>query len=149
MIEKSAIENAPKTAGVYRFLDKGSKVIYVGKAKNLAVRLSFYLKRDIFIGKTANLISEARRVEWTKTETDLESLILEAALIKKLRPKYNVSLKDGKSYAYLLFFRPSKATPDGEYPKVTLVRKVTPGAGTYFGPFPDGYSIKTVLRRMR
>jgi len=149
MIEKSAIASAPRTAGVYRFLDKGSNVIYVGKAKNLAVRLSFYLKRDIFIGKTANLIREARSVEWTKTETDLESLILEAALIKKLRPKYNVSLKDGKSYAYLLFPRPSKIMPDREYPKVTLVRKIIHGSGTYFGPFPNGYSIKTILKEMR
>src|SRR3990167_2499329 len=149
MIEKSAIANAPITAGVYRFLDKGGNVIYVGKAKNLAVRLSFYLKRDIFIGKTANLIGEACRIEWTKTETDLESLILEAVLIKKLRPKYNVSLKDGKSYAYLLFPRTTKVMPDGEYPKVTLVRKVIRGSGSYFGPFPNGYSIKTILRMIR
>ncbi len=149
MIEKSAIKDIPKTAGVYRFLDKGNKVIYVGKAKNLAVRLSFYFNRDIIVGKTANLIREACRVEWTKTERELESLILEAALIKKLRPKYNVSLKDGKSYAYLLFSRATKVTPDREYPKVALVRKFTPGAGTYFGPFPDGYSIGKVLRMMR
>lgn len=149
MIEKSAIKDIPKTAGVYRFLGKNGKVIYVGKAKNLAGRLSFYLRDDLFIGKTDDLVKESQDVKWTKTETDLESLILEAALIKKLRPKYNISLKDDKSYAYLLFFRPSKVTSDREYPKITLVRKVTPGAGTYFGPFPDGYSIKTVLRRMR
>lgn len=149
MIEKSAIKDVPKTAGVYRFLDKGRKVIYVGKAKNLAARLSFYLNKDIFIGKTANLIREARSVEWTKTETELESLILEAALIKKLRPKYNVSLKDDKSYAYLLFSRPTKLTSDTEYPKVTLVRKINHRSGTYFGPFPNGYSIKKILRMMR
>lgn len=149
MIAKDAIKDVPSTAGVYRFLDEFGKVIYIGKAKNLAVRLSFYLEDNIFSGKTANLVREAKRIEWIKTETDLESLILEAALIKKLRPKYNISLKDDKSYAYLLFSHPSKVTPDREYPKITLVRKITPGAGTYFGPFPDGYSIKTVLRRIR
>src|SRR3989338_11537640 len=111
-------DNMPQTAGVYRFLDGQGRVLYVGKARNLAVRLSYYLSGNVLLDKTARLVREAEKLEWTKTSSEIESLVLEADLIKKFRPRYNVSLKDDKSYSYVLFSKISRRTPEGHYSAV-------------------------------
>jgi len=142
-------DNIPQTAGVYRFLDGQGRVLYVGKARNLAVRLSYYLSGNVLLDKTARLVREAEKLEWTKTSSEIESLVLEADLIKKFRPRYNVSLKDDKSYSYVLFSKISRRTPEGHYSAVTLERRKIPALGRYFGPFPNGYSIKMMLKSLR
>ena len=149
MIKNFDLKSVPRTPGVYRLLDGSNTILYVGKAKNLSSRISYYLQVGIFVGKTEQLVKDAEKIEWTQTDSEIESLILEASLIKKLRPKYNVSGKDDKSYDYLLITKVNRYSPDGSYPLVSLVRRRISGLGQYFGPFPQGYSVRLILRGLR
>lgn len=149
MLNKEKFEDIPRTPGVYRFLDKNGKIIYIGKAKNLASRLSFYKEINLLTGKTERLLNESVDLNWIQTETEIESLILESDLIKKFRPKYNVSLKDDKSYSLIFVGRYGKSKEIDSYPSILLVKKKLAASGTYFGPFPDGYSMRSTLRSLR
>lgn len=149
MLDKDELQQAPATAGVYRFLDHHGRTLYVGKAKNLSDRLSHYVYWLSRTGsKTKLLLNEASKVVWVQTESEIESLILEASLIKKLRPKYNVSLKDDKFYSYVWLERFDPASSAGSYPRLRLVRRKV-GSGQFFGPFPTGYQIKSLMRLIR
>ena len=121
--------SAPKTSGVYLWRDEKDIVIYVGKAKSLKNRLSSYFasKRDI---KTRILVSRARRLEYIQTDNEYEALLLENNLIKKYKPRYNINLKDGKTYPVL------KITNE-RYPRLFRTRRVQNDGGRYFGPFPN------------
>jgi len=121
--------SAPKTSGVYLWRDEKDIVIYVGKAKSLKNRLTSYfaLKRDI---KTRILVSRARRLEYIQTENEYEALLLENNLIKKYKPRYNIDLKDGKTYPVL------KITNE-RYPRLYRTRRIQNDGARYFGPFPN------------
>ena len=121
--------SAPKTSGVYLWKDKAGTVIYVGKAKSLKNRLSSYFtsNRDI---KTRILVSRAESIEYIQTENEYEALLLENTLIKKHKPRYNINLKDGKTYPVL------KLTNE-EFPKVYRTRNIKNDGSKYFGPFPN------------
>lgn len=122
-------KEAPKTSGVYLWRDEKDCVIYVGKAKSLKNRLSSYFasRRDI---KTTILVSRARRIEYIQTANEYEALILENNLIKKYKPRYNINLKDGKTYPVL------KITNE-RFPRLYRTRLVQHDGARYFGPFPN------------
>ena len=117
------------SSGVYIFKDNLGEIIYVGKAKNLKKRVSSYF-RSHNSPKTQVLAKSIDKVETIVVDNEVEALLLENTLIKKHKPKYNINLKDSKTYAYI------KIT-DEKYPKILFARKVS-GKGSYFGPFPFG-----------
>ena len=120
---------APQSSGVYLWHNENDVVIYVGKAKNLKNRLSSYFsgKRTL---KTKLLVAHAKWIEYITTNNEYEALILENNLIKKYSPRYNISLKDGKSYPVLRI-------TNEDFPKVFRTRRILQDGSTYFGPFPD------------
>ncbi|MFH1547424.1 MAG: excinuclease ABC subunit UvrC [bacterium] len=133
----------PQTNGVYRFYDKGEKVLYIGKAINLQSRVRSYFTsrhedRPVLISMIP-LISDIKVIE---TENEVESLILEANLIKKYRPYYNVDLKDDKRYIWIYIDTYSK------YPKIIKTREKGK-KGRYFGPYPDGRPTNRILKYLR
>lgn len=128
---------APLSSGVYLWRNPDNTVIYVGKAKNLKNRLSSYFsgRKDI---KTRLLISHASSIEYITTTNEYEALLLENNLIKKYNPRYNINLKDGKSYPVL------RITKE-DFPKMFKTRRVFQDGSQYFGPYPDVYALDTFI----
>lgn len=129
----------PKQPGVYRFLDEDDVILYVGKAKNLKNRLTSYFgstKNKAY--KTRKMVQHASRFEFTIVETETDALLLENTLIKKFQPRYNVLMKDGKSYTYIVI----KNEP---FPRVFFTRKLIRDGSTYFGPYTSKYRSKIIL----
>ncbi len=137
---KEKMTSAPRSPGVYIMLDAQGKVIYVGKANDLKSRISSY-----FTGKDTRpmapfLMARVSDIEFITTATEKEALILENNLIKKHRPRYNVILRDDKTYYHL------SLDPTEKYPRLQLVRKRLHNAALYFGPYPSGLAAKETLR---
>ncbi|HMY85471.1 MAG: excinuclease ABC subunit UvrC [Saprospiraceae bacterium] len=128
----------PREPGVYRFMDKDDNIIYVGKAKNLKNRLTSYFNSTNKAGKTRIMVDHADHLEYTVVETEHDALLLEATFIKKFQPRYNVMLKDGKSYAYICI----RKEP---FPRVFFTRKVIKDGSTYFGPFTSKFRVQQIL----
>ena len=128
--------------GVYRMTDNTGCIIYVGKAKNLKKRLSSYFRTNVDSAKTRALVSNIADIQITVTLTETEALILEHNLIKQHRPKYNILLRDDKSYPYI--FLSSHA-----HPRLGLHRGARKQKGEYFGPYPSGYAVKESLHAMQ
>ncbi|MDF1697060.1 MAG: excinuclease ABC subunit UvrC [Saprospiraceae bacterium] len=129
----------PKEPGVYRFLDEENTILYVGKAKNLKNRLNSYFgekKHQQY--KTKALVRNAHHIEFTIVDSEHDALLLENTLIKKNQPRYNVSLKDGKSYTYLCI-------KNERFPRVFFTRRVIRDGSAYFGPFTSKYRTKVLL----
>lgn len=127
---KIEISNLPENPGCYLFKNKEGEIIYIGKAKNLKKRVSSYFqKKDLDI-KTRSMLSHAESLDFIATNSEVESLILENNLIKKYSPKYNILLKDSKSYAYI-------HVTDEEFPRIVVTRNKSE-KGTLFGPFTSG-----------
>ena len=126
------------------FLDEAGEVIYVGKAKNIRKRVSSYFVKKSALGpKTQVLVSRIKKIQNVNVDSEIESLLLEANLIKKYNPRYNVRLTDGKNYYS------AKITTGDLTPKVLLVRKITDRKSKYFGPFPSSSDLKLVLKLIR
>ena len=129
--------------GVYRMFNDKDEIIYIGKAKNLKKRLSSYFSLTQKHPKTLALVSHIVRIEVTITHTETEALILEHNFIKQHKPKYNVLLRDDKSYPYLFL-------SDHKHPQLTLVRSQNrKRKGTYFGPYPSGGAVRESLHLMQ
>jgi len=129
--------------GVYRMLDTRGTVIYVGKAGNLKSRLANYFRGDPGSGKTRVLVSHVADVQVTVTHTEAEALLLEHTLIKEHRPRYNVLLRDDKSYPYIYL-----STQD-TWPRLAFHRGGTRGPGSYFGPYPSAGATRSTLYLMQ
>ena len=130
------LRNLTERPGVYRMLDRDGTILYVGKARNLRKRVSSYFRREIDVPKTRVLMKQVESVETTITNTEAEALILEDTLIKKHRPRYNVLLRDDKSFPYV------KVTTDHAFPRVSFYRGSTKGKGRFFGPFPSASAVR-------
>lgn len=134
----------PENPGVYQFLDESGNVLYVGKAKNLKKRVSSYFVNRKDLGeKTQVLVGKIKRIKTINVDSELESLLLEASLIKKFNPKYNARLTDGKSYIR------ARITIKDRFPKILLARRENEPNSIYFGPFPNSTDLKMVLKLIR
>ncbi|HEX9016424.1 MAG TPA: excinuclease ABC subunit UvrC, partial [Chloroflexota bacterium] len=134
------VEALPDRPGVYRFYDGSGGVLYVGKAQSLRNRVRSYLQpADALPAKTRRMMERAVNLEVTVTATAVEALILECNLIKELRPRYNVMLRDDKSYPFI------KVTVEEEWPRVYFTRGVVKDGARYFGPFTDSKSVRETL----
>ncbi|HEI1390567.1 TPA: excinuclease ABC subunit UvrC [Staphylococcus aureus] len=129
---KNKLNVVPMEPGCYLMKDRNDQVIYVGKAKKLRNRLRSYFTGD-HDAKTTRLVGEIRRFEFIVTSSETESLLLELNLIKQYQPRYNILLKDDKSYPFI------KITKE-KYPRLLVTRTVKQGTGKYFGPYPNAYS---------
>lgn len=150
---KTNIRNFPKRPGVYLFRERAGKLLYVGKALSLYDRIKSYFSKSV-TSKTEKLVNEATRIEYIETGSEFEALLLEANLIKQHQPKFNLALRDGKSYLYIYI------TTKVKYPKVYLTRKPQPGIrndgngkdateGEFFGPFPSAQDARDLLKMLR
>jgi len=134
---KILIKEAPQSPGVYLMRDEKGEIIYVGKAKSLRNRLSSYFsgKKDI---KTRHLVSHIHSIEWVLAAHEYDALLLENNFIKEHTPRYNINLKDGKTY-------PSVRITNEEYPRVFRTRRIVNDGSEYFGPFPSAEIIDIYL----
>jgi excinuclease ABC subunit C len=128
--------------GVYRMLDADGTIIYVGKARNLKRRVSSYFRRGDTSPKTQALVTHIRAIEITVTHTETEALILEHNLIKEHKPRYNVLLRDDKSYPYIFLSKE-------EYPRLGYHRGKKREPGRYFGPYPSAYAARESLHLLQ
>ena len=137
---RAKLENLPSSPGVYLYKDDKGKTIYVGKARSLRSRVRTYFQESRpFDVKTEKLVSETADLECIVTDNEVEALILESTLVKKNQPRYNVNLKDDKSFPYL------KLTVNEPYPRIFITRRIKKDGALYFGPFlPASYARETM-----
>ncbi|MGC8594625.1 MAG: excinuclease ABC subunit UvrC [Candidatus Kryptoniota bacterium] len=140
---KEKLEGLPRLPGVYEFKSSDGKVIYVGKAKVLRSRVrSYFQKGHDFDPKTRAMVSKIADLEIIVTDNEMEALILENTLIKKLKPRYNIELRDDKSYPYIVI-------TNEEFPRVFPTRKIKQDGSRYFGPFTDVKTMRYALKSIR
>jgi excinuclease ABC subunit C len=129
----------PQDPGIYKFVNPEGTILYVGKAKNLKKRLmSYFGNRKDRRQKTKALVRNAHHVEYTIVETEQDALLLESTLIKRYQPRYNVQLKDGKSYPYICI-------KNERFPRVFITRKIVRDGSDYFGPYASKNRVYTIL----
>lgn len=137
------VANLPKSSGVYQFKNERGDIIYVGKAKNLRNRVRSYFQQGRPVdAKTKALVRHIADVEIIVVDSEVEALILENTLIKKLKPKYNIMLRDDKTYPYI------RVTSE-PFPRIFLTRKVIRDGSKYFGPYTDAGYARTLLKTLR
>ncbi|MBP7642405.1 MAG: excinuclease ABC subunit C [Saprospiraceae bacterium] len=136
---KNMSDTIPHLPGVYRFMDDEGTILYVGKAKDLRNRLSNYFgDKKVIPYKSRVLTKNASYIEFTIVETEHDALLMENTFIKKFQPRYNVSLKDGKSYSYIVI-------KNERFPRVFFTRRVFKDGSTYFGPYTSKFRQKVIL----
>ncbi len=140
MVERPPAGTIPDAPGSYQFRDAEGRVLYVGKAKSLRNRLNSYFgRRDRMIARTAQMLDEAASVEWIRVANELEALMLEFSLIQEHRPRFNVDLKDDKSYPFLAI------TMADEWPRPMVTRGKRRKGVRYFGPYGHAGAIRETL----
>lgn len=138
---KERLKDFPTQCGVYLMKNAADKIIYIGKAKNIRNRVrSYFQDSKDHSTKTRVLVNHIHEIEYILTKTEVEAFLLEASLIKKHRPKYNIRLKDDKSYPYIRF------SWEDEYPRLYLARKVKKDGSLYFGPYTSGGAVHGTIR---
>ncbi len=136
---KEIADTLPNQPGVYKFFDAKGKIIYIGKAKDLKKRVSSYFgSRKDRAHRTRTMVKNASYIKFTILETEADALLLENTLIKKFQPRYNVMLKDGKSYSYICIKKE-------RFPRVFITRRVIRDGSTYFGPYTSKGRLKIIL----
>mgnify|MGYP005843487679 CR=1 FL=1 len=139
-LSRNNIGQLPDSPGVYRYFNKNNELIYVGKAKSLKKRVaSYFNKTSQFNRKTIKLVSEIENIEVTLVNSEFEALLLENNLIKQNQPKYNILLKDDKTFPYVCI-------SNERFPRIYSTRKHIPSLGTYFGPFTSVKAMNNVLK---
>jgi excinuclease ABC subunit C len=140
---KSIISTLPDSPGVYRYFNEGGELIYVGKAKSLKKRVSSYFnKQSQYNRKTEKLVSEIRNIEFTLVNNEFDALLLENNLIKQNQPKYNIMLKDDKTFPFLCIIKE-------RFPRIIATRKFIPKHGEYYGPYSSVVAMKNILELVR
>lgn len=133
----------PSQPGVYRMLNDSDEILYVGKARNLRKRVSSYFRKNGLGARTRALVHQVRRIEVTVTHTETEALILENNLIKAHRPRYNILLRDDKSYPYIYL------SSGHDYPRLSFYRGSRREEGRFFGPYPSATAVRDTLNSMQ
>jgi excinuclease ABC subunit C len=140
---KAHVRTLPSAPGVYRMLDEAGEVLYVGKARNLKRRVVNYTHPAKLPHRIFRMISETRRMEFVTTHTEVEALLLESNLIKKLRPRFNVLLRDDKTFPHILM------TGDHAFPQLAKHRGARKRKGDYFGPFASAGSVNRTITALQ
>ncbi len=139
-VQRPAVGSIPTQPGSYQFKDEHGRVIYVGKAANLRSRLqSYFQDQSQMHPRTATMVNAAHSVEWIEVRNEVEALMLEFSLIKQHRPRFNVRLRDDKSYPFLA------VTTDEEWPRAVVMRGTKRKGTRYFGPYPHAWAIRETL----
>jgi len=139
-VQRPAVGSIPTQPGSYQFKDEHGRVIYVGKAANLRSRLqSYFQDQSQMHPRTASMVNAAHSVEWIEVRNEVEALMLEFSLIKQHRPRFNVRLRDDKSYPFLA------VTTDEEWPRAVVMRGTKRKGTRYFGPYPHAWAIRETL----
>ncbi|GJE37253.1 excinuclease ABC subunit UvrC [Methylobacterium persicinum] len=133
----------PQTPGVYRMFDAKGDVLYVGKAKNLKARVASYARGQAHSNRIARMISQTAAMEFVTTATETEALLLEANLIKQLKPRFNVLMRDDKSFPYIL------VTEDGPAPQIVKHRGARRRKGSYYGPFASVWAVNRTVNALQ
>ena len=136
------LKTLPQVAGVYQFFDSKENIIYVGKAKNLKKRVASYFNKNLENHKTKVLVKKIKRVENIVVESEMDALLLENNLIKKYKPRYNILLKDDKTYPWICLEKTPK-------PNIYITRNLKNKNGEYFGPFTSVKNLKILLRLIK
>jgi excinuclease ABC subunit C len=141
---QARLDSLPLNPGVYIYRDSRAQVIYVGKAKNLRARVRSYFQNGAqHTIKTRRLVAEIIDLEWIIVPTEVDALVLENTLIKRYQPRYNVLLKDDKTYPYI------KIHWQDDFPKVSVTRRVLKDGGGYYGPYTSAYTVRQTLDSLR
>ena len=141
---KGIVSNLPDSPGIYQYLDKEGTIIYVGKAKNLKRRVSSYFNREHTVGKTRVLVSKIADIKYIVVKTEEDALLLENNLIKKYKPRYNVLLKDDKTY-------PSICVSNEYFPRIFKTRNIIKNGSLYYGPYthlPSMYAVMDLIKKL-
>ena len=139
---KSILKTIPTDPGVYRYYDDKGEIIYVGKAKNLKRRVHSYFNKQQQSRKVSVLVSRIADIRFTVVNSEMEALLLENNFIKQYKPRYNILLKDDKTYPWICI-------KNEKFPRVFLTRKKVNDGSTYFGPYPSVMTAKTLLEMLR
>ena len=138
------VGSLPETPGIYQYFDDNDKIIYVGKAKNLKKRVSSYFNKDHKSNKTTVLVRRIRNIKYIIVNSEQDALLLENNLIKEHQPRYNVLLKDDKTY-------PSICVQNEYFPRVFRTRKIIKNGSTYFGPYthlPAMHNLLSIIKKI-
>tara|TARA_B100000959_G_scaffold148943_1_gene156310 strand:+ start:152 stop:1996 length:1845 start_codon:yes stop_codon:yes gene_type:complete len=137
---KNRISNVPKKPGVYQFINDKGEIIYIGKAKDLRVRVRSYFQKNKYqTPKNQSMIKRISDLDWIVVSSEVEALLTEANLIKENRPHYNINLKDDKSFPYIRITKES-------YPRIFITREIIKDGSRYFGPYTDVYVLRRSLK---
>ena len=142
-IKKDIVEKIPFEPGIYIMKDKENKIIYVGKAKSLRKRVRQYFNKTNKTMRIQNMVSKIRNIEYIVTNSELEALALECNYIKQFMPKYNVMLKDDKTYPYI------KITVKEKYPSIYITRQKREDGAKYLGPYTDVNALREVFTTLK
>jgi excinuclease ABC subunit C len=139
---KKALQNIPHKPGVYQYFDEHHEIIYIGKAKDLRNRVGSYFHFEQLTGKTKVLVKKIRDIKFTIVDTEIDAWLLENVLIKKYKPRYNVLLKDDKTY-------PSLCIKKENFPRVFSTRTIVKDGSTYLGPYASTRMMYTILELIK
>ena len=139
---KKELPLIPKLPGVYRMLNHKNEILYVGKAKNLPNRLKSYVSEKNHVIRTERMLSQTKKLEITTTSNESEALLLEANLIKKFKPKFNILLKDDKSFPYIFI-------SDHKFPRIERHRGAKNKKGKYYGPFASSLAVNMAIKTIQ
>ena len=142
-IIRAFVKTLPSAPGVYRMIDEAGEVMYVGKARSLKARVTNYTRPEALEVRLQRMIAATRTMEFVRTETEAEALLLEANLIKRLKPRFNVLLRDDKSFPYILI------ATEHEAPELTKHRGSKRKKGHYFGPFASALAVKRTITSLQ
>ena len=137
------LKDISSESGVYFFKDKNNKVLYIGKAKNLKKRVSSYFIKNKILDKNKIMLSKANSLEYLVVNDEVEALLTEANLIKKYKPKYNIVLKDDKTFPYIII-------TNEDFPRVEIIREknLHKDNNIYFGPYTDVTYLRTIVKTL-
>jgi len=140
---EAALETMPLSSGVYRMLNAAGEALYVGKARALKKRVTSYTQIGRLPERLRRMVSETATMEIVTTHTEAEALLLEANLIKRLKPRFNIVLRDDKSYPWLML------TEDHPYPQIAKHRGARTRKGSYYGPFASAWAVNQTVTAMQ
>ena len=136
------LKTLPEAPGVYQYFDKDSKILYVGKAKNLKKRVSSYFNKQHDTARINVLVKKIATIKHIVVETEMDALLLENSLIKNLQPRYNILLKDDKTYPWICI-------KNERFPRVFSTRNVIKDGSEYFGPYTSGKLMHALLNLIK